>query len=206
MTTASAEATEKHHMTTDHVVLTHAPSEHAFVLKALSPVPKKWQVVEGVSRADGWPADVTHTVDPDYPHDMTLDDVFRSPAQVFLVSPALKDFLVARSIPSVEFLPVTLLNHKKKPAANYFILHPVDPVDCLDDAASGAQPDPMAPSQVYKIQRIEMKPAAVDPSLEMFRIDRLYQHIIVKSSLAHAIEAAGFTGVSWTELSDFHRP
>jgi hypothetical protein len=171
----------------------------------MSPVKSEWKLVKGVPRADDFPVDVTHTVDPEYPHDMTLDDVLFSPALLFLVSPAVRNFLVERALKQVEFLPITILNHKKKPAAAYYILHPTGPVDCLDDVASGAKPDPIAPSKIHEIQRIVLRPEALDPERQMFRIERLYRHIIVKKSLAQAMDAAGFTGMSWTELSDFHK-
>jgi hypothetical protein len=189
----------------DYVVLTHAPTEHAFVLHKLSPVDDFFEVVDGDPRAHDFPSDVTHTVSADYPHNIALDDVLRSPQLVFLISPRLKAFLEERKVKQVEFLPVTILDHKKKPAGHYFILSPIHPLNCLDEAASGAKPNPMAPSQVHEIQQIVLKPGSVDPELEIFKIDRMSQHVMVSRSLAQAIDAAGFTGLSWTEFRDFHR-
>jgi hypothetical protein len=193
-------------MPVNYLVWTAAPIEHSFALHRLSDVPDFYEIVEGVPRAAGFPVGVTHTVSKDYPHDMLQQDVFRSPHRVFLTSTELKVFLGRQALKNVEFLPVTLLDHRSKPVGNYFILHPIDPVDCLDVAASQAKPNPVDKDYFYEIKQIVLKPEKVNPQLEIFRIKGLFDQIIIRRDLAAAMDAQGFTGVAWTELAAFHRP
>ncbi len=185
------------------VVWTSAPVPHAFVLHKLSGVELHFQLVKGVPRLEGFPTDATHSVDPDYPNEIVTMDAFRSPHLITLISSALKDFLVNKSIIELEFLPVTIINHKNNPVGDYFILHPVHPIDCMDIQASEAKPHVAVPKNIGEIKRIVLLDDRVELDRQVFKIKGLYREIIVSKALAEEIDAAGFTGVSWTNLRDY---
>ena len=105
---------------------------HSFVLDRLHGVERVFELVEGVPRAESFPADARFSVDPDFPNDMGLVDAFTNTYNLTVISEKLKEFIAGQKPKAVEFLPVTILNHKSRPAAKYYILHPVDPVDALD--------------------------------------------------------------------------
>ncbi len=189
----------------NYLVLAYKPNDDSFVLDQLSRVQLKYQLVKGEPRAAGFPEGVTHTVSNDYPRDMGVLDVFRSPNLVCLISERVHRFLVQRGLKNVEFLPVTLLNHRQKPVAPYFLLHPTHPVDCLDMVASGAKPGIGDKAYVGDINSIVIQPERLDPELQVLKIKGMFDHIVFGRDLAAEISAAGFTGFEWIAFRDFHR-
>ncbi len=192
-------------MKSNYVVWETKEVPNAFVLNTLSGVEAVWEVVEGFPRAATFKAGATFTVDPDFPHNTLLIDAFETSKAVTVISPRLKAFLEARAVKQVEYLPVTILDHKRRPAAEYFILHPIHPVDCLNFKESEAEWDFIDDTTIGKIKRIIFDESRVDPELQIFKIKYLYDAIIVRRDLSRAMDEAGFTGMKWAELYDFKR-
>lgn len=178
---------------------------HSCVLDELSGIRKRYQLREGVPRAEGFPSDAKFTLDPDYPNDTLLVDAFDNVYRMVVISPALKEFLSSRGLVSVEFLPVTIMDHKGKPKARYFILHPTHPVECLDLEASGAQWDTVNKDSIDTLDRLVLKTDKINPDLEIFKIKFFYDYLLVRQDLANAITAKGFTGIQWVRTEDFQK-
>jgi hypothetical protein len=176
---------------------------HAISLDQLSPVDKLYEVKKGVPRAHTFPTDAKFTVDKDFPNSTLLVDALETVYDLTVVSPRLKEFIAAREPRNVEYLPVTILNHKRRPAAQYFILNPVHPVECLDLSASGAEWDVVANEVIDQVERIVIDESKVDDDLLLFKPKFLYRVIIVRRDLAEAITSERFTGVEWTELEEY---
>lgn len=189
----------------NYVVLDYKPNDDSFVLGKLSRVPQRYELVEGEPRSADFAEGVTHTVSDDYPKDIGLLDVFRSPNLVCLISQRLQQFLQDKALKNVEFLPVTLLNHRQKPTAPYFLLHPIHPIDCLDKAASRAKPSAGDPTYVGDIDSIVVRPEKIDLDLQILKIKGLYEEIVFRRDLALEIDAGGFTGFGWIAFRDFRR-
>lgn len=187
----------------EYVVWKSEPVPHAFVLHKLQGVDLHFQLVKGVPRLEGFPEDAVHTVDPDYPNDITPMDSFRSPHLITLISSRLKDFIASMDPKDVEFLPVGIHNHKDKSIGQYFILHPTHPVDCLDKKLSEAKPHVAVPKSIGEIKRIVLDDAKVDFERDLFKIRGLFREILIRKRVADGITEAGFTGVGWTALPDY---
>ncbi|MCK5219083.1 hypothetical protein KAR10_06155 [bacterium] len=190
---------------TNYVVWRTKEVPDAFVLDELSEVEDDWEIVKGVPRAATFPFNVTFSVDPDFPDDILLIDAFETTEAMTVISPRLKAFFEKRAVKQVEYLPVTILDHKGKPAAEYFILHPVYPVECLNLEDSEAKWDFIDDTTIGKVKRIVFDESKVGPELQIFKIKYLYDVIIVRRDLAEAMAAEGFTGMQWTELADFKK-
>lgn len=189
----------------EYVVAEVKDIPNSFVLGQISYTEKMWHTAEGIPRSATWPSGVTHSVSKDFPNDMLLVDVFRSPHQFLLISTRLKDFLVKQECENVEFLPVSILDHKGKIAGEYFILHPIMPVDCLDVEASEAKPHIMDDSIFHAIARIALIPSKIEMQRKIFKIKGLVDLVIFRKDLAQEIDAQGFTGIGWRPLSEFNR-
>lgn len=173
------------------------------VLDELSGVPKMFQIRKGIPRAEGFPSDAKFTLDPDYPNDTLLVDAFDNVYRLAVISLTLKTFLEGRDIVNVEFLPVTIMDHKGKPKANYFIVHPIYPVECLDLEASGAKWDTVNKDTIDTVDRLVLNTDKIDPNLQIFKIRFFYNYLLVRQNLADAITAEGFTGIRWVPVDDF---
>jgi hypothetical protein len=181
----------------------HVPN--ACVLDELIGVEKKYQITKGIPRAATFSGNAAFTMDPDFPNDTLLVDAFETTKKMTVISPRLKAFLEEQTLKNVEFLPITIINHKKRPAAQYFVLHPIHPVDCLDMKESDVKWDPIDDSQIYEVTRMVLDVSRMDPEIQLFKIKYFYDFVIVRQDLVEAIKAQNFTGIKWTELSDFRR-
>lgn len=173
------------------------------VLDELLGVRKRYQIREGVPRAQGFPSDAKFTLDPDYPNDTLLVDAFDNVYRMVVISPKLKAFLETQGLVKIEFLPVTVMDHKGRPKAHYFILHPTCPVECLDLEASGVTWDTVNKDTVDTVKRLVLKTDKIDSDLKIFKIKFFYDYLIVRQDLAEAITAEGFTGIRWVSTEDF---
>jgi hypothetical protein len=104
-------------MASGFVVWTHARVENAAVLDSFRGVPDPWELNDGVPRAEGFPDDVVFTMDPERPHDTLLVDSLRNTDGLIVASRGLKEFLASRALNKMEYLPVTILDQKGRPAA-----------------------------------------------------------------------------------------
>ena len=82
------------------------------VLGGLLSVPDEYEISKGKSRADGFPDDARFTMDKRFPKQVALSDSLSNLERMVVVSPRLRAFIEATSPPSVEFLPVSIINHK----------------------------------------------------------------------------------------------
>src|SRR5438552_3993429 len=120
-------------MRSNYVVWDTKVIPNACVLQDLVRVEKDYQLRKGVPLASTFPEDAAFTMDPDFPDNTVLTDNLLNTNMMIVASMRLKMFLERQSLRKVEYLPVTIINHKGKPASReYFIVHPIDPVECLD--------------------------------------------------------------------------
>jgi hypothetical protein len=189
----------------DFVVWEFEDVPHSFVLDRLRGVQKVFELVEGIPRAAGFSTEARFSVDPDFPNEIGLVDAFTNTYHFTLISEKLKEFITSHKPKAVEFLPVTLLDHKSRAAGKYFILHPIDPVNALDIDESGVTWDLTDNTIIDGIKRIVLKDSALDKTRLLLKLKHFYDYILVRRDLADAISAQGFTGIRWVECRDFSR-
>ena len=167
-------------------------------------VPNTRELNLGVPIAATFPTDVSYRMSDRFPDDLLLSDNFRIAGQV-LVSTPLRAHLEA-SLPDhrLEFLPVTIINHKGRVASDsYFILHPLDLVDCIDVKKSKVAWNPLNKAEVMSAKGLVINEAAVPASLQMFRPKHWGAYIMVRPSFADAVGGAGFSGLRFIPADGF---
>jgi len=113
-------------------------------------------------------------------------------------------FLQSRKVKNVEYLPITILDHKGKVASkDYRIVNPVGLQDALDPDASRPKFNLIKKDQIDTVERVVIDAKRVDPELEVFRLQGFYFPVFVSRGLADAITAAGFAGPYFRELKDY---
>jgi hypothetical protein len=138
-----------------------------------------------------------------YPNNRVLTDRADIVGSYVVVSQRLRDFLVAKNLKNVEFLPVRVQSHEKELLpAQYYIVHPVHPVECIDAEASGAKVDELDDDYFESMDRFVVKAPLSETLPLVFRIEGLSRHIVVHRDLAREIDAQGFTGHKWIEPSE----
>jgi len=169
-------------------------------------VPRSFELTGGIPRAKDWPDDVFSKMDPDYPQNIKLEDSLINTDDLIVSSRPLKEFLEGRGVPCVEYLPITIMNHKDRVASkDYFIIHPVGLQEGLDVDKSGCEWSLIDSDTIDDVEQIVIRPSKIDPNVPLFRLKYYYYPIFVRSDLAEAIINAGFTGIGWdkrVEISD----
>lgn len=158
----------------------------------------------GVPQGGKFPSAARYTMNDDFPDNTVLTDSLFNTDDLIVGSERLKELLDKRKVTKVEYLPIKVVNHKKKPVGkNYFIIHPVDPVDCLDKGKSGVTFGKIAKTTVKSVDKLVLDPKKLGPDRELFRIANFPVVTLVRRDLAKAMDAAGFTGVRWVELTAY---
>lgn len=177
---------------------------NACELDQLVGVDNAYLLSTGVSMLQDWPADAGFHMNPDFPHDTLLVDNVRNIEDEIVVSERLKVFLEANALANIEYLPVSVFDHKGKlVVGRYFLVHPLDPVDCLDLDACEIKWSKIDPDEVMRMKRLVIKTPDLDPRRLLFRIQRLAGTILVHRDLANAISSEKITGVKWKELENY---
>jgi len=138
-------------------------------------------------------------VDPKGP---VLPDNLINTDMALIVSPRLKDFLNAKQLSDVEYLPFGLVDAKdKKIPGTLFYVHVLNNPDCLDREKcdvtrySGSDKD-----RIDRMNHIVFKS---NPKRDLFRAKGYRREFFVSRSLAEAIHQAGFTGVRFWEIKGY---
>lgn len=191
-------------MDNTYLVFETAEIPHVCVLSELMGIEKPYQLRNGVPLADSLSGEAAFKMDPDYPTDTVLADCLINRHRQFIASSRLKAFLETRRLVDVEYLPVDIIDHKGRPIKQpYYIVHPIHPVDCLDIEKCGAKWSRIDKTAIQKVEALVIDASKVDPKREFFRPKHFHWVILVRSDLADAIDAQGFTGIRWIDPKDF---
>ena len=116
----------------NYVILNAVPAPGYCVLEEIENMDDPLQLEKGV-KLEPWPGDVKFLMDPNYPKAIRLGDCIKNLPGAIVVSKRLKQLLEAAKPANVEYLPVSIINHKGKVAsADYFIVNPYRLQDCID--------------------------------------------------------------------------
>ncbi len=154
----------------------------------------------GIPVSEDYPETVSIAMDPDFPKDTIVTDHIRGPYRI--CSERLVEFLKSKELPNVEYLPITILNHRGRAVDSpYFIVHPIHAVDCLDEEACEVTDSSIA-KYIKSLKHFILDDAKSQNLPPLMRVKRFASHVMIHRSLAEELDEAGFTGLGWLELSD----
>lgn len=178
--------------------------KHYGVLEELDNVDDDFELKKGIPRAFTFPDDAEYSMDPAYPKNVVLADNLYNIDRLIVGSVDLKKFLEERQLANVEYLPVSILDHKNCVASrDYFLIHPIHPQDCLDVEASGVTWSDFLDDEIDEIERLVIDESAIPPEIHLFRLKSFLDPILVRRDIADAIIDEGFTGIRWIELEKY---
>lgn len=191
-------------MKSNYVIWQFKSVDGACVLKDISGMDQQYRLNDGTPLAREFPANVSFHMDPDYPTDLLLVDNLLNADMLIVASARLKEFLEARDLEKIEYLPVHIIDHKGREASNgYFIVHPLEPVTCVDENASVFERDLLMPDAYSSFERLVIDESRIPPGRQIFRLNGFWDLTLVRRDLAEALDQEGFSGLGWLELSDY---
>lgn len=131
-----------------------------------------------------------------------LSSLIGNSRSMLLVSMELKDVIARHVTEAIEFLPVTLCDHRKRPLGPiYFIVNPLGAIDCIDLQASDVLYSPKNPTKVIEVSDYVLDRNRLTAAPQLFRMEYARAEYIVGSALAQAIrDRKELTNVIWDEL------
>jgi hypothetical protein len=180
------------------------PINNACWLGPVEKLERSYYLPRGMSLANDFPKGVQFRMDNAFKKATALTDDLKNGSKVKVCSPKLVGFLQARAVKNLEYLPITILDHKGKVASKeYRIVSPVGLQDALDLDASEPKYNPIKKDQIDTVKKIVIDPKRLDPELDVFRLAGFYFPVFVTRALAEAITAQGFVGPYFRELKDY---
>ncbi len=171
------------------------------VLMKLQGVEKTFTLRRGDSAQATFPATAQFSFDPDYKHGVELLDFYLNVTDMIVCSQRAADFVRAHNPGALEYLPVTLVDHRGKAvAAPHFILHPVDHPDCIDVERSRLTWSQINPSVIDIAEHIDVDPARVPEDRLIFRPKSHPAVHLMRRGFAESLVAEGFSGARWIDI------
>lgn len=177
---------------------------HACLLKNLTGVDQRYTLFKGIPLAQSFAKDAAFHMDPDFPKDLLLTDNMANPLSCMVVSKRLADGLRDEKVDRLEYLPVSIIDHKGKVASkDYFILNPLEPVDCIDRKNSKFKASAILPDEITRFEKLVIDESAVPGGRKIFRMKGFGNIALVAKTLADSLKKGNFTGLGWRDVSKY---
>lgn len=191
-------------MASNYLVWRQDIVDGAATLSPMTGYPEDWKLLNGLPVTGELPSASQFAMDPDNPTGIALTDALYNRDMLIVGSERLRSVIEAEAGPDMEYLPVAVYNHQKRqiPEA-YAIIHPLNPVDCLDIDACQVRWGRIDKNDIARLKQLVIDESRIDESRVLFRPKHYKSIILVHRKLAEKIDAAGCTGARWLELQDF---
>lgn len=159
---------------------------------------------EGVPLMAWFPPNAPYVMSPRYPQARTLYDLQNNTLDLLVVSKALRLVMERFDGQHIEFLPITVRDHRDKVASTeYSIANVLGLTECVDRANSSFSIDPFIPTQMSHVDKLVLLQDALPMDRHLFRLkERPWAHL-VSETLKKAIEDEGLTGMSFVPPEEF---
>jgi hypothetical protein len=159
------------------------------------------RLTRGVPFAAEFPKNALVRMSPDSKKRTALLDDVTNSDRIKICSPRFVEFLRTRKLKNIEYLPVKILDHKRKVAASdYCIVHPIRLQDALVVKASQPRWSAIEPTEIMTIKALVVDPSKVDPKVKIFRLKSFLDPVLIEKNLAQEILEAGFKGCFFEPL------
>jgi hypothetical protein len=157
----------------------------------------------GVPRLRSMEVPARCNMDPSFPKEVRLSDNLYG-ATMSIVSQRLKTALEVSKQNRVEFLPVEVVNHKGRvEEREYYILHPLDMVDCIDLVASGVEWNRIAPDRISRCKSLVLNPKAIPECFSIFRPKHWGRLILIREDLVEKLRRLDFEGLYFRPIEEY---
>ncbi len=174
---------------------------NAAAVMDLRGVPDSGCMMVGESFKDRFPATAAFHFNPDFKRNTLLVDCLVNVENAMVCSLRLTDFIRSKNPDKVEYLPVTVFDIEGKPVdARYFIVHPIDPPDCIDVAKSKVTWSPFDATSIEYAEHLVIEQAKVPQGRLVFSPKSFPGMLLLQREFALDIEQAGFSGIGWHEI------
>lgn len=158
---------------------------------------KYYRMMKGKRIGGDYPDDAKIYMSDEHPG-IKLSSLIGNTNSYLIVSRDLKEVIESYCSAEVEYLPLTLYNHKKRVhSKDYFIVNPIGVLDCLNLEASKIT---YFKDRVVSVDKFVLDPKKLTNAPSLFRIKEDPTEYVVNEELANAIKEGRFTNVVLKEI------
>lgn len=191
-------------MSNNFVIWQYKSVPGACILKQLEGIEDQYRLRNGTSLQSEFPSDVLYRMHPDFPNDLLLVDNVLNSKTIIVASERLKESIEKLNPPQVEYLHIGIADHKSKIASdNYYIIHPIDPVDCIDRSQSIFEEDLIDPDSIDSFKKLVIDETRVPSARQIFRLKGFWDITLVRREFASMLSEKAFSGLDWLEISKY---
>jgi hypothetical protein len=155
---------------------------------------KSWRYGKGERLAKEFPKKATVQFADKYKSRRELFDFVFNFEDALFVSSKVRTILESLEAPDLEFLPVSIKDHKGAIAAeDYFILNPIGTQDIIDMKKSDVVMDSLIEDEIFRIKKMVLQPKAVAKGSRLFRATNMPDLILIDDKVRSAFEKDGVT-------------
>lgn len=187
----------------DYLVWSAAPVGNVCTLEPIVNVTRFVELTRGVPLQETFPEDAFLQMSKNFKKDTKLVDDVMNGNGIKICSKKLVEFLKSKELKNIEYLPVTILDHKKKVASkDYCIVHPVGLQDAIDLKASVPQYNAILTTKINSVNQLIIDESRVDSQVRVFRLVGLTRPVLIDAKLADEIRSEGFVGSFFKALKE----
>lgn len=151
-----------------------------------------------------WPDNISLTFSADFPDSVELTDNIRNTHGWLIASAALRNIIQTHQTDDLEFLPVSIHNHKGRVAADdCSIVNFLQLTEVVDRSASVFRVDAAYDDQISKYDKLSLLKEIEEHGPAILRMKETPMLILVREDLARAIESAGMTGIAFVSTDTY---
>lgn len=148
-------------------------------------LPVGYRMARGFPMKGEYPADATVQMQPDEPG-MQLPDLIGNTSSMLVVSPRFKTLLEEHQCGALEFLPLRILNHKGRLAAdNYWIINSLEKHDVLHEQAADVT---WFEGKVVTINKLVLDADKLPKDLDIFRLAQNPEWVLLSTRFLRALQ------------------
>ena len=188
-----------------YVVIKTDDETNAYLnLETPDAIPKRYQLLKGVSRLDGWPEDVVFKFSKDFQEGMNLTDYVENSSQWLIISDRFRAVLEEFDVKDIEYLPVKIKNHKGRMASeHYWIANFLVLTEAVDRERSIFDDNPGSENGIFSFDKLVLRKDILKSGPVIFSLKEEPMTVIARQDLVERIEEEGLTGVEFVETDNF---
>lgn len=172
-----------------------------FITKGVQEVQDDFLLSLGISLKSKWSLSAYFRTIDRNPFDNFLPDCIA--AYQLVVSKKLKNYLEENAVDDrLEFLQVRIITHDDT-IENYFILNPLDIIDCIDIDASGVDWNPICPEEIMGCDMLQIDESKIPEGKKLFRLKHWPKIKLISNNFAEQLIAYGFTGLVFEDTLEY---
>jgi hypothetical protein len=186
-------------------VRAHVENDFAH-FKKLRNVDDAYKLGMCMSLATSFSADAQVPMDPDFPEEIALADSLEATASLLVVNDRVRELFEANGVQNVEWLPVKVINHKRRPVKEkYYVINVLSSGDCIDIKNSVFEWNKIDQDMMSSIKKLVVDETRLPADVKLFRPWHMPYAMMIHRTVADAIMANGLTGFLFTEIAEYQR-